>query len=148
SMYVILKEFSERDRAGLSADTIAAQLRERCLKEVRGGTVTTFGGGPGGGLGAAGGFKLAIEGRGNLGTGELQRVTEQVVSRANRTQGLRGVFSGSRVSTPWLYLDIDRTKCLALGVTVSDVFSTLQVYLGSYYVNNFNNFGRTWQVVV
>jgi multidrug efflux pump len=58
------------------------------------------------------------------------------------------LFGGSRASTPWLYLDIDRTKCMALGISVSDVFNTLQVYLGSYYVNNFNNFGRTWQVVV
>jgi multidrug efflux pump subunit AcrB len=61
---------------------------------------------------------------------------------------LRRLFGGSRASTPWLYLDIDRTKCMALGIAVSDVFNTLQVYLGSYYVNNFNNFGRTWQVVV
>jgi multidrug efflux pump subunit AcrB len=148
SMYVILKEFDERSREGLSADAIAAQLRERCQKEVRGGLVTTFGGPPVEGLGTTGGFKLIVEDRGGLGLGELQRVTEQIVNRGNRTPGLRGLFSGSRASTPWLYLDIDRTKCLALGVPVSDVFSTLQVYLGSFYVNNFNNFGRTWQVVV
>jgi multidrug efflux pump subunit AcrB len=148
SMYVILKEFDERVHAGLSADAIAADLQQRCQKEVRGGLVTTFGGPPVEGLGTTGGFKLLIEDRGGLGLGELQRVTEQVVDRGNRTSGLRGLFSGSRTSTPWLYLDIDRTKCMALGVTVSDVFATLQVYLGSYYVNNFNNFGRTWQVVV
>jgi multidrug efflux pump subunit AcrB len=148
SMYVILKEFGQRNGAGLSADAIAAHLQERCQKEVRGGLVTTFGGPPVEGLGTTGGFKLIVEDRGGLGLGELQRVTEQVVSRGNRTPGLQGLFSGSRTSTPWLYLDIDRTKCLALGVAVSDVFNTLQVYLGSYYVNNFNNFGRTWQVVV
>jgi multidrug efflux pump subunit AcrB len=148
SMYVVLKEFDERNRAGLSADAIAAQLVERCQKEVRAAIVTAFGGPPVEGLGTTGGFKLVIEDRGGLGLGELQRVTEQVVSRGNRTPGLRGLFSGSRASTPWLYLDIDRTKCMALGVTVSDVFATLQVYLGSYYVNNFNSFGRTWQVVV
>ncbi len=61
---------------------------------------------------------------------------------------MQGLFCGSRAGTPWLYLDIDRTKCMALGISVGDVFNTLQVYLGSYYVNNFNNFGRTWQVVV
>ena len=61
---------------------------------------------------------------------------------------MQGLFSSSRANTPWLYLDIDRTKCMALGVTVSDVFNALQVYLGSYYVNNFNEFGRTWQVNV
>ena len=61
---------------------------------------------------------------------------------------MQGLFNSSRANTPWLYLDIDRTKCMALGVPVSDVFNTLQVYLGSYYVNNFNEFGRTWQVNV
>lgn len=148
SMYVILKEFDARHGAGLSADEIATELQQRCQKEVHGGIVTAFGGPPVEGLGMTGGFKLIIEDRGGLGLGELQRVTEQVVNRGNRTEGLQGLFSGSRSSTPWLYLDIDRTKCMALGITVSDVFSTLQVYLGSYYVNNFNNFGRTWQVVV
>jgi multidrug efflux pump subunit AcrB len=148
SMYVILEEFDKRDAADLGADAIAARLRERCQKEVRGGLVTAFGGPPIEGLGTTGGFKLIVEDRGNLGMGELQRVTEQVVSRGNRTRGLRGLFTGSRASTPWLYLDIDRTKCAALGIPVSEVFNTLQVYLGSYYVNNFNNFGRTWQVVI
>jgi multidrug efflux pump subunit AcrB len=148
SMYVILKEFGERDAEGLTADVIAAELRRRCQAEVRAALVTTFGGPPVEGLGTTGGFKIIIEDRGGLGPGELQRVTNQVVNRGNRTEGLRGLFSGVRASTPWLYLDIDRTKCMALGITVSDVFNTLQVYLGSYYVNNFNQFGRTWQVVV
>ncbi len=148
SLYVILKPFEERDGAGLDADSIAAQLQARCQKEVRGGLVTAFGGPPVEGFGTTGGFKLIIEDRGNLGLGELQRVTDQVVNRGNRTPGLQGLFSGARASTPWLYLDIDRTKCMALGIPVNEVFNTLQVYLGSYYVNNFNNFGRTWQVVV
>src|SRR5262249_35291599 len=87
SMYVILKEFDERRGPGLSADAIAARLQERCQKEVRGGLVTTFGGPPVEGLGTTGGFKLVIEDRGNLGLGELQRVTEEVVSRGNRTSG-------------------------------------------------------------
>ena len=148
SMYVILKEFSERSRAGLSASLIADDLQRRCQNEVRGALVTTFGGSPIEGLGTTGGFKLIVEDRGGLGMGELQRVTDQIVDRGNRSQGLQGLFSGSRASTPWLYLEIDRTKCMALGISVSDVFNTLQVYLGSYYVNNFNNFGRTWQVVI
>ena len=68
------------------------------------------------------------------------------MARGNKTAGLQGLFNSSRANTPWLYLNIDRTKCMALGVPVSEVFNTLQVYLGSYYVNNFNEFGRTWQV--
>jgi multidrug efflux pump subunit AcrB len=148
SMYVILEEFDKRLGPGLSADEIARTLRDRCQKEVRGAIVTAFGGPPIEGLGTTGGFKLIIEDRGNLGLDSLQTVGERIVERGNRTKGLVGLFIGSRASTPWLSLDIDRTKCMALGVTVADVFSTLQVYLGSYYVNNFNNFGRTWQVVV
>jgi hydrophobe/amphiphile efflux-1 (HAE1) family protein len=148
SMYVLLKQFDERSGPGLSADAIAAALREKCQREVRGAIVTTFGAPPIDGLGTTGGFKLIIEDRGNLGPGELQRVSDQIVARGNKTTELEGLYNSSRSSTPWLYLDIDRTKCMALGVLVSDVFSTLQVYLGSYYVNNFNEFGRIWQVNV
>ncbi len=148
SMYVLLKPFEERTRPSLSADAIAATLRERCQQEVRGAIVSTFGAPPIDGLGTTGGFKLIVEDRGNLGLGELQRASDQIVARGNQTTGLEGLFNSSRASTPWLYLDIDRTKCMALGVPVSNVFSVLQVYLGSYYVNNFNEFGRTWQVNV
>jgi hydrophobe/amphiphile efflux-1 (HAE1) family protein len=146
SMYVMLKPFAERTGPGLTADAIAAELQNRCGREVPGAAVAAFGAPPIEGLGTTGGFKLIVEDRGNLGPGELQRVSDQVVARGNRTPGLQGLFNSSRANTPWLYLDIDRTKCLALGVAVSDVFNALQVYLGSFYVNNFNEFGRTWQV--
>jgi multidrug efflux pump len=148
SMYVILKEFSQRRGSKMSLDAIAENLRERCRKEVRGAVVTVFGAPPIDGLGTTGGFKLIVEDRSNIGLDYLQRVSDQIVSRGNRTLGLTGMFNGAGANTPWLYLDIDRTKCLALGVQVSDVFNTLQIYLGSYYVNNFNEFGRTWQVNV
>jgi multidrug efflux pump len=148
SLYVMLKPFGERTGSGLSADAIAAALRQRCRQEVRGAVVATFGAPPIDGLGTTGGFKLIVEDRGNLGLGNLQRVSDQIVARGNETSGLESLFNSSRASTPWLYLDIDRTKCMALGVPVSNVFSVLQVYLGSYYVNNFNEFGRIWQVNV
>jgi hydrophobe/amphiphile efflux-1 (HAE1) family protein len=148
SVYVLLKEFGERNGPGLSADAIAATLRERCAREVPGAIVSAFGPPPIDGLGTTGGFQLIVEDRGNLGLDELQRTSDQIVSRGNRTPGLRGLFNSSRADTPWLHLDIDRTRCMALGVTVSDIFDALQVYLGSYYVNNFNEFGRTWQVNV
>jgi multidrug efflux pump len=146
SMYVILKDFNERP--GLSASAIAADLTERCRREVPGAVVTAFGAPPIAGLGTTGGFKLIVEDRGNLGADELQRVSEQVVARGNKTAGLAGLFNSNRANTPWLHLEIDRIKCMALGVQVSDVFSTLQINLGSFYVNNFNEFGRTWQVNV
>jgi hydrophobe/amphiphile efflux-1 (HAE1) family protein len=148
SMYVILKDFDERNGPGLSASAIAADLTERCRREVPGAIVTAFGAPPLAGLGTTGGFKLLIEDRGNLNLDELQRVSAQVVARGNKSAGLEGLFNSGRADTPWLHLEIDRTKCMVLGVAVSDVFSTLQINLGSYYVNNFNEFGRTWQVNV
>jgi multidrug efflux pump subunit AcrB len=145
SMYVLLEEFGQRG-PGLSADDIAAEITQRCHEKVRGATVAAFGAPPVEGLGTTGGFKLIIEDRGNLGQRELQRISEKITARGNRTDGLQGLYNSARADSPWLYLEIDRTKCEALGVHVSDVFSTLQVYFGSYYVNNFNEFGRTWQV--
>src|SRR5262249_6804805 len=132
----------------LSASAIAAELRERCRKEVRAARVSVFGAPPVDGLGITSGFKLMIEDRGNLGAQRLQNISDQIVAKANATPGLQGVFNSSRANTPWLYLELDRSKCLSLGVPLNEVFETLQVNLGSYYVNNFNEFGRSWQVNV
>ena len=140
SMYVMLEEFSKRHGPKLTADAIAADLTRRCQSKVRGAIVSAFGAPPIDGLGTTGGFKLIIEDRGNLGLDYLQRVSDAIVERGNETPGLQGLFNSSRANTPWLYLQIDRTKCMALGVPVSELFNTLQVYLGSYYVNNFNEF--------
>jgi multidrug efflux pump len=146
SLYIMLKEFSHRRGPNMTGDAIAAELTERCQREVRGAIVSAFGAPPIDGLGTTGGFKLIVEDRGNLGFADLQRVSDRIVERGNKTPGLQGLFNSSRANTPWLYLDIDRTKCVALGIPVSELFNTLQVYLGSYYVNNFNEFGRSWQV--
>jgi multidrug efflux pump len=148
SLYVLLKPFDERRRADLSADAIAQAIQERCRREVEGAVVSAFGAPPIDGLGTTGGFKLIVEDRTNLGLDQLQRNTEKIAARGNKTPGLQRLFTSSGANTPWLYLEIDRTQCMALGVQVSDVFNTLQVYLGSYYVNNFNQYGRTWQVNV
>jgi multidrug efflux pump subunit AcrB len=148
SLYIMLKDFHHRRGPKLTADAIAEELKARCQRELHNPIVTIFGAPPIDGLGTTGGFKLIIEDRGNLGFETLQRISDEIVERGNKTPGLQGLFNSSRANTPWLYLDIDRTKCMALGVPVSEVFNTLQVYLGSYYVNNFNEFGRTWQVNV
>jgi multidrug efflux pump subunit AcrB len=146
SMYILLKNFP--DRPGLSADEVRAELLERCQAEVPEALLSAFGGPPIDGLGTTGGFKLIIENRGNLAPEELDRVTTAIIDEGNNSGMLRDLFSTSRADTPWLNLELDRAKCLALGVQVTDVFNALQVYLGSYYVNNFNQFGRTWQVNV
>jgi multidrug efflux pump subunit AcrB len=146
SMYILLREFAERP--GLSADQVREELLKRCQHEVPDALLAVFGGPPIDGLGTTAGFKLIIENRGNFAAEELDKVTSNIVDDGNSSGVLRGLFSTSRADTPWLNLELDRSKCLALGVQVTDVFTTLQVYLGSYYVNNFNQFGRTWQVNV
>ena len=151
SMYIILDDFEKRRSANLTADAIAKELQDHCRNPdpkigVRAATVTAFGAPPVDGLGTTGGFNLIIQDRGSSSTEQLDRVAEKIVKTGNETEGLQELFNSSGANTPWLYLDIDRTKCQVYGVQVSDIFSTLQIYMGSYYVNNFNEFGRTWQV--
>src|SRR5262249_7634459 len=82
------------------------------------------------------------------GLASLQDVAQGVVDRGNETRELQDLFTSFRANTPWLYLDIDRTQAKSMGVQISEVFSTLQGYFGSIYVNDFNRFGRTWQVIM
>lgn len=145
AMYVMLDEFQHRAR---SSDDIAAELQSRLRTEIPEGTINIFGAPPVDGLGTAGGFKLMIEDRGDSGFADLQAVSQNVVDAGNRSDELEGLFSSFRADTPWLYLDIDRTQAKTMGVSMSDVFNALQVCLGSLYVNDFNRFGRTWQVNV
>ena len=148
AMYVMLDGFRERVAAGLSSDEIAAHLQTTLQAEIQDGLVNIFGAPPVDGLGTAGGFKIVIEDRGDNGLRALQKAAETIVTEGNATPGLQGLFCSFRADTPWLFLDIDRTQAKTMGVSMNEVFNTLQVYLGSYYVNDFNRFGRTWQVNV
>ena len=148
SMYVMLDDFHRRTRPGLSGDEIALKLHESLQKEIRDGLINVFGAPPVEGLGTAGGFKVVVQDRGETGLDTLQSVAEKVVADGNDTLQLQGLFTSFRSNTPWLFLDIDRQKVKSMGVNMGDVFNTLQVYLGSLYVNDFNRFGRTWQVNV
>ena len=98
------------------------------------------------GIGNAGGFRMMVEDRGGRGPEALQAATVAMMVRANQDPGLRQVFTLFETSTPQLYLDIDRAKAELLGINVADVFTALQVYIGSAYVNDFNLFGRTFRV--
>jgi multidrug efflux pump len=100
------------------------------------------------GLGTIGGFKMQIEDRGDLGYEELYKATQALIGKAYQTPGLAEVFSGYQINVPQLYADVDRVKAKRLGVNVNDVFETMQIYLGSLYANDFNRFGRTYQVIV
>src|ERR1700730_714444 len=99
------------------------------------------------GIGNAGGFRMMIEDRAARGPQALQAAAGAMMGRANQTPGLMQVFSLFETSTPQLYLDIDRAKAQLLGINVADVFSALQVFIGSAYVNDFNLFGRTFRVM-
>jgi multidrug efflux pump len=100
------------------------------------------------GIGIASGFKLMVEDRGSLGMQQLQERTDALIEKIRAERGFIMVSTQFRASTPQLYMDIDRAKARSLGVSVQDVTQALQVFLGSYYVNNFNEFGRYWQVNV
>jgi multidrug efflux pump subunit AcrB len=98
------------------------------------------------GLGTIGGFKLQVEDRGNLGPDELYRQTQNLIAKARQRPELAGLFSGFQVNVPQVQVDVDREKAKAAGVALQDLYDTMQVYLGALYVNDFNRFGRTYQV--
>ena len=100
------------------------------------------------GLGTTGGFKLYLEDRASLGYEALDQATKAFLAKAYQTPELAGLFSTYQVNVPQLYADLDRTKARQLGVPVTEVFDTMQIYLGSLYVNDFNKFGRTYSVRV
>lgn len=148
SMFIILDEFDQRT----TEDTTAARIQEGLLKKyaehIPEATVTISPPPAVSGLGRAGGIKLMVEDRGDLGLSVLQSETDRVVEEARKTPQLRGVLSVFNNNAPQLELKVDRDACLSHSVALGDVFATLQGYLGSRYVNDFNMFGRTWQVVV
>ncbi|MGD0899189.1 MAG: multidrug efflux RND transporter permease subunit [Thermoguttaceae bacterium] len=148
AMYVVLDDFHRRAKAGLTADAIADDLTSKFQAEVPEADVKIFGAPPVDGLGTAGGFKIMVEDRRGTGADALQDVSQQIVAAGNANPGLTGLFTSFRANTPWLFLDINRAQAKTMGLMLSDVFDTLQVYLGSLYVNDFNKFGRTWQVNV
>lgn len=146
STYVILKEFEHRHGHHLNAGQIARRLQGQLFTEILDAQVAVFEAPAVDGLGSAGGFKLMVKDTGNLGLPTLQGQTENLVEKARAMPGIGGAFSSFRANTPQMYIDVDRTKCKSMGVSLDDVFSTLQVHLGGYYVNDFNFEGRTWQV--
>ncbi len=148
AMYVMLDDFHRRAARGLSGEIIAAQLQADFQQEIKDGLVNVLGAPPIDGLGTAGGFKIIVEDRGDNGLSALQKVGEKIVVDAGRIPSLAGLFSSFRADTPWISLDIDRTQAKVQGVSMADIFATLQDYQGSFYVNDFNRNGRTWQVNV
>jgi HAE1 family hydrophobic/amphiphilic exporter-1/multidrug efflux pump len=100
------------------------------------------------GLGTAGGYEFYIQNRGNGGTSNIAQVTQQLLGRLNSDPMLGGAQTLWRANVPQLHVDVDREKAKSLGVPVDAVYNTLSATLGTYYVNDFNKFGRTWQVLM
>ena len=146
-MFVVLAPFEERVEHGLLAPTVLASLRTS-FRQIQEAQVVAFGAPPVEGLGSTGGFKLQLQDRGDLGPEALQAAAENILEKGAAQPGLVGLFSSFRANQPQLYLDVNRTQAKTLGVSLDDVFNTLQVYLGSSYANDFTRFGRNWQVNV
>jgi multidrug efflux pump len=113
---------------------------------IQDAAVAVFGPPPVDGLGNAGGFKLMVRDVGDNGLEALQAAADNLAVQGNQQPGLVGLFNAFRSNAPQMFVDVDRVKCKSMGVPLNEVFLTLQVYLGGYYVNDFNRFGRTWQV--
>lgn len=146
AIFVVLEPFEVRAKDPMkSAAAIQGALFQR-LASIQEGFIVVVAPPPVQGIGNAGGFRMMIEDRAARGPQALQGVVFAMMGRAAQTPGVRQVFSLFETSTPQLYLDVDRTKAQLLGVNIPDVFASLQTFLGSSYVNDFNLFGRTFRV--
>lgn len=145
-VFVTLKPFDERTTPNLSGFAIAGSLQQK-FAALPDAFIAIFPPPPVQGLGTIGGFKLQVEDRTDQGYQALDNVMKAVQGKAWQDPALSGVFSSYNVNVPQLFVDLDRTKVQQMGVSVNEVFDTMQTYLGSMYVNDFNQFGRTYQVV-
>ncbi|MCJ8143603.1 efflux RND transporter permease subunit [Ancylobacter sp. A5.8] len=146
-VFSTLKPFEERQDPSLSAGAIAMSLNQK-YGVIQDAFIAMFPPPPVQGLGVVGGFKMQLEDRAGRGYEELANVTNAFMAKAMAAPELVGQFTTFQVNVPQLFANVDRTKARQLGVPIQSVFETLQVYLGSLYVNDFNKFGRTYSVRV
>jgi multidrug efflux pump len=146
-VFATLNPSDERKSPELSANAIAADLNKQ-YASIQDAFIAIFPPPPVQGLGTVAGFKLYIEDRGGMGLESLYNETTSTLQKGNQTPGLLGVFSSFDINVPQIDSHVDREKAKTYGIPLNDVFDTLQVYLGSLYVNDFNRFGRTYQVNV
>ena len=145
-VFITLEPFEKRKSANLQSGAILATLNQK-LSSIQDAFIGVFPPPAVNGLGAVGGFKLMVEDRAGLGDSALFGATQQLIGRMYQTPALAGAFSSYQINVPQLFADVDRDKAKQLDVPLNELFETLQVYLGSAYVNDFNKFGRTYQVI-
>jgi hydrophobe/amphiphile efflux-1 (HAE1) family protein len=145
-VFVGLKPFSERHDAKLSGPAIAEALNAEFAK-IQDAFIAIFPPPPVNGLGTIDGFKLHVQDRGDVGYEGLYAASQELIGKAYESGGLTRVFSSYQINVPQLDADVDRVKAKSQGVPLANVFETMQIYLGSLYVNDFNRFGRTYQVI-
>lgn len=146
-MFAMLDPFEQRQDPSLSANAIAGKLMGK-FSQIPDGFVGIFPPPPVPGLGSTGGFKLQIEDRSGHGFNALAQVQAQIMAKAAQAPELVGMLASFQANAPQLEVDIDRVKAKSQGVALNEIFETLQVNMGSIYVNDFNRFGRTYKVVV
>jgi len=148
ALYLMLDEFDNRTRPELSGDAIAAALQDRLAHEIPEAIVNIFAAPPVEGLGTAGGFKIIVQDIGDNGIARLQQTADRIVADGQADPHLQGVFTSFRADTPWLELMVDRVQAKDRGLSIDDIRTQLESTIGPYYINDFNLFGRTWQVNV
>jgi hydrophobe/amphiphile efflux-1 (HAE1) family protein len=146
TVFIGLDPFEERTSDELSGPAIVEALNQK-FAGIQDAYVAVFPPPAVNGLGAVGGFKLELEDRGGVGQEGLYQAAQALAGKANQTGQFSGVYSSYQINVPQLFADVDRDRVKQQGIELSDLFETLQVYLGSVYVNDFNRFGRTYQVV-
>ena len=146
TLFTRLKPQDERARSPeLSAEVMVRTLQGR-LSAVDGAFIAVFAPPPVRGLSTVGGFKLQIQDRTQQGSAQLEQVTNEIIAKASALPGMARVFTTFRASVPQLFVDVDRTMAKSMSIPLAGIFQTLQIYLGSLYVNDFNLLGRTYQV--
>lgn len=146
-VFVILTPWSKRLTPELSVQSLMKKTQQQ-LAKVDDAIINVINAPSIPGLGSVGGFQLQVEDRNNLGIEALAKATNDLVAAGNKRPELAGLFSNLNITVPELYLDIDRTKAKALNVSIGNLLTTLQTYLGAYYVNNFTRYGQTYRVLL
>jgi HAE1 family hydrophobic/amphiphilic exporter-1 len=147
TVFIIMTPWEQREEPSLGQLAILMNL-QRQFSQIQEAIVFAFPPPAISGLGVAGGFQMQLQDRADVGLQELQKMTQEIIQDGNAQSGFSNLNSTFRADVPQLFAEVDRTKAKTLQIPLNGVFNTLQAYLGSAYVNDFNRFGRTWQVKV